>query len=276
MSSEVASRTTEHAHIYECLETVEELVSMAQSIATTFMTQFALVTVTLHFETEGKMQASRKMQAEKSVSYYLSSLRSLVRKTDVVALLGHTFHFFLLGATIEGGSIVQTRLWEALLWRAHNVTDSEILQPGSMSIGHSAYPVPYQEISACITAAGEACLTFGTEKAPLRKTPSRTTKFIPPEIKETQLPALARKLGVPYLLLLPQTPPAQVKQLVNPRLAQELRCYPLGREHGTLTVAMTNPRDSSALAQLSRETGLHIFPVLTHPQILQMALDQLI
>jgi len=44
--------------------------------------------------------------------------------------------------------------------------------------------------------------------------------------------------------------------LVNPKLAQELRYYPLNR--------------------LKQETGLHIFPVLTHPQALQVALEQLV
>jgi hypothetical protein len=43
-----------------------------------------------------------------------------------------------------------------------------------------------------------------------------------------------------------------------------------------LTVAMLNPVDHSALDRLKQETGLHIFPVLTHPQALQVALEQLV
>jgi hypothetical protein len=43
-----------------------------------------------------------------------------------------------------------------------------------------------------------------------------------------------------------------------------------------LTVAMLNPVDHSALDRLKQETGLHIFPVLTHPQALQVALEELI
>jgi hypothetical protein len=43
-----------------------------------------------------------------------------------------------------------------------------------------------------------------------------------------------------------------------------------------LTVAMLNPEDNSALDRLKQETGLRIFPVLAHPQALQIALDQLV
>jgi hypothetical protein len=39
---------------------------------------------------------------------------------------------------------------------------------------------------------------------------------------------------------------------------------------------MLNPQDKSTLERLHKETGLHIFPVLTHPRALQTALAQLI
>ena len=93
---------------------------------------------------------------------------------------------------------------------------------------------------------------------------------------DEELPALARKLGIPYLSLLPRKPPQRVQQLVNPKLAQELHCYPLGRERNRLTVAMVNPQDRLALERLRQATGLDIFPVLTHPQELQTVLEQLV
>jgi hypothetical protein len=39
---------------------------------------------------------------------------------------------------------------------------------------------------------------------------------------------------------------------------------------------MLNPVDHSAIDRLKQETGLHIFPVLTHPRALQGALEQLV
>jgi hypothetical protein len=43
-----------------------------------------------------------------------------------------------------------------------------------------------------------------------------------------------------------------------------------------LTVAMLNPEDHTVLDRLKQETGLLIYPVLTHPHALQVALEQLV
>jgi hypothetical protein len=238
----------------------------------------------LSFEVESEMGVGRsRADPYTSTICLLNNLRRLVRKTDVVFLLSHTLHFLLLTANIQGGEIVQTRLWDALLWSVHNTAEGEILHPSSMTTGHSAYPVPCQDIDAFIETASEVRLraTFGAEKA-VRKTVVRQVPTPPrPQMPQQNagdddFPALARKLGIPYLSLLPRKPPARVQELVNPRLAQELRCYPVGRERNILTVAMLNPQDHATLQRLQQETGLNIFPVLTHPQELQTVLEQLI
>ena len=43
-----------------------------------------------------------------------------------------------------------------------------------------------------------------------------------------------------------------------------------------LTVAMESPLDHRALDRLTQETGLRIFPVLTHPHALAAALEQFV
>lgn len=281
MSKEATSRPIceqlPQASAYEVVETVQTIADTMQLLTTTCTTQIALVTITLHFEHEGKITPARLMQVVRSKTYFLENLRSLVRKTDVLFLLGHTFYFLLLGANVEGGAIVQTRLWDALLWLIHNIHDREILRPRYMTIGHSAYPLPCSEFDECLAAAREVLQSFDTlpERTP-RKATHRQTKSAQPQSSEEELPVLAKKLGIPYLMLLPRRPPQQVQQLVNLKLAQELHCYPLGRERGTLTVAMSNPQDSTILDRLRQETGLHIFPVLAHPRELQNALEQLV
>jgi len=257
-----------------------------------------LVSIALYFENGEKDSSYPLAQAHASTVYLLNNLRSLVRKTDAVFLLtdsrylseapeaprfSHTtpiLYFLLFGADIQGGQIVQSRLWEALLWRVHNTSEREILRPRSMTIGHSAYPTPYSDIDEFIEAASNVSMYFDRlpEKS-LRKAVVRQSRE--PSIRQEnpvdeELPALARKLGIPYLSLLPKKLPRYVQQLVDPKLAQELNCYPLGRERNMLTVAMLNPQDSTVLDRLRRETGLHIFPVLTHPHALQSALEQLV
>ncbi|MBV9713269.1 MAG: hypothetical protein JO011_20390, partial [Ktedonobacteraceae bacterium] len=63
--------------------------------------------------------------------------------------------------------------------------------------------------------------------------------------------------------------------LVDPTLAQELSCMPIGRNRDILTVAMSNPQDQLVLDRLRKETGLNIFPVLAHPRELQTVLEQI-
>lgn len=262
----------------ETIETTDTIATTIEHLTTNYFNSVALVTIGLEFEAEGKIPPARFVTDMRITTTYLTnSLRPLVRKTDVVFLLGSTLHFILLGATIQGGEIVQTRLWEALLWRIHSIAERETLRPFSISIGHSAYPAPCININDCIATASQGQLrsNFASEKS-IRKTITRSAQTTSPSSPAGELPALARRLGIPYLSLLPKKPPRRVQQLVNPKLAQELHCYPIGRERNTLTVAMLDPRDSSALQRLQQETGLRIFPVLTHPQELQTMLEQLI
>ncbi len=281
MSKEATSRSIREQILqtsaYEVVETVQPITDTMQLITSTRTAQIALVMITLHFEHEGRITPARLMQVAHSTIYFLESLRPLVRKTDAVFLLDHTFYFLLLSANAAGATIVQTRLWDALLWRIHNIHDHEILQPRFMTIGHSAYPLPCNEFDECIEAAQETlqCFDAHPEKT-TRKMAHRQKKLAQPQTGEEEIPELAKKLGIPYLMLLPRRLPEQVQQLVNPKLAQELHCYPLGRERGTLTVAMSDPQDHIALDRLRQETGLHIFPVLAHPRELQSVLEQLV
>ncbi len=268
--------------------------------------------------TEEMASLAELLTGEQVIRYLLDNLRSLVRKTDRVFLLENTIYFLLPGANLQGGQIVQSRLWEALLWHVNTITHAETTERQSpisrsscsITIGHSAYPIPCNNIDEFIRAASDVVLRF--ERQPKRSEGPKRRKgrndievsekdhkgYLSPgqgalpggqvsrssqqisllelENADEELPVLARKLGIPYLSLLPSKLPADIKQLVDPKLAHELHCYPLGRERNMLTVAMLNPQDRSALDRLHRETGLHIFPVLTHPQALQTALEQLI
>ena len=86
---------------------------------------------------------------------------------------------------------------------------------------------------------------------------------------------LARGLAFPDLTRLRVPGPLP---LANPGLAQEVAVVTLwGRERTMLTVAMESPLDHTArLDRLTQETGLRIFPVLTHPHALAAALEQFV
>ena len=267
---------TTSSYTYNTVETLHDVISAAERIISTGVEQIALVTIRLFYEKEDKLNTHRLIHADNSTTYLLNNLRTLVRKTDSVLLLGHSMYFLLPGANIQGGQIVQNRLWEALLWRIHNFSERDVLRPQQMTIGHSAYLIHDETIHDFIAAADEASFRFEAQPEKVaRKQIVARGKQVEDEMVE-ELPVLARKLGIPYLTLLPRKLPQGLQHLVNPKLAQELSCYPLGRERNMLTVAMLNPEDRSALDRLKQETGLHIYPVLTHPKALQIALEQLV
>jgi hypothetical protein len=259
------------------IDTVQDIVSTAEQIIATGIEQIALVTIQLLYEKEEKLNTHRFMLAEKTTQYLLNDLRALVRKTDSVLQLDHNLYFLLHGANKQGGQIVQDRLWEALLWRVHNLSERDMVRPQRIAIGHSSFPMRKKTLRDFIAASDEATFCFETqpEKSTRKHDEVPHGQHTKDEFDQ-ELPVLARKLGIPYLTLLPRKLPQSLQDLVNPKLAHELRCYPLGRERNMLTVAMLNPVDHSALDRLKQETGLHIFPVLTHPQALQVALEQLV
>src|SRR5579864_7707536 len=123
----------EQSNGYEIVEAIDPITAAADEITSTYVEQIALVAITLRFDSE-------------ITRYLLDNLRPLVRKTDRVFLLENTIYFLLPGANLQGGQIVQSRLWEALLWHVNTITHAETTEgPGpvsrsscSITIGHSA------------------------------------------------------------------------------------------------------------------------------------------
>lgn len=276
-SSQVKEQASD-VRTYEIADTQSTIAIAFEGILASYAGQAALVVIRLSYEDEEKVSLGHAARAGQSTEYLINNLRSLVRKTDHVFLSGHTMYFLLLAANEQGGQIVQSRLWEALLWRVHNNSGREVRRLRAMSIGYSAWRGAHASINEFLAEASKARQHFDLlPERPLRKSVVRNQRQSaqPVEVDE-ELPVLARKLGIPYLSFLPRKLPQGIQNIVNPQLAQELHCYPIGRERNMLTVAMLNPQDRSALDRLHRETGLHIFPVLTHPNALRTALEQLI
>ncbi len=190
----------------------------------------------------------------------VEELRSLIRKSDQIIWHDRTVYFVLRGANRQGALLVQSRLWERLLWYTHTrVCDDGGREP-IFSSGVGAYPFPSKSVDLLLDAVDSVSLRHGQPGRP----------------KEHELTMLARSLGVPYLSSLPKALPQQIRRLVSLQLALELRCCPLGREKDVLTVAMCDPQDHAALDRLTLVTGLKIFPVLADPEVLKMIQEQLI
>lgn len=77
--------------------------------------------------------------------------------------------------------------------------------------------------------------------------------------------------GKPFMQL-PLQLSRSMKRLIPHGLALELHCAPVGRDHNRLTVAMTNPTNTKALARLKEITGLTIFAVSCEEEALNSLL----
>ncbi len=296
----LAREAAQNKFAYTIIDTLEPIQDAIQNLLAYGNEQIALVTIQLHYDladikqpatpaiNRGAAQPAsfrraattdaRHKPAMRSTTHLLGSLRALVRKTDDVFLYEDTMYFVLHGSNQQGGAIVQARLWEALLWRVHNMNELEMIRPRTMTIGHSGCQEAQANLQNCIEVACTPQLHYEWHPEKPRKVVRQNLSQFAPGlelINEEELPAMARKLGIPYLALLPRKMPVSLQRLVRPSLAQELRCFPIGRERDTLTVAMLDPQDHRALDRLRSETGMHIFPVLAHPQALQYALEQL-
>ena len=253
------------------VETQAEITGEIARLHAAGCAQLALVTIHLFYRpARGALSAEER--ARRGSVYLLQNIRPLVRRTDQVFLRRHACYFVLLGANLQGAEIVEERLWEALLWRVHNMGEYESLCPASLAVGHGAFPNPHAGLDELLRAAEEFSKRFdmyAKQSLPRRATPEQAQPT-----EQEELPKLARRLGIPYLALLPNRLPQRVLHVLNARLARELHCCPLGRERNTLTVAMLNPQDDQALERLRQETGLRIYPVLTHPEALETALSQ--
>jgi hypothetical protein len=265
---------------YQVVKTSGDIALAIQSVIATHITEVAVVKTTLHFASSGKVAAHHQEQAYQSTLYFLHNLRPLVRKTDSVFLFDHAFYFILPAANSQGGSIVEERLWDALLWRIHNaqeVPEIDVLLPESVTMGHSASTWPCDDVLAVLQAAHEIQRSFTLlHQPPAPQTTEEPIEQDAQQFEDRELRSQARELGIPYLTFLPRKSAKKVRRLLNPQLALELHCYPLGRERDMLTVAMSNPQDRGALDRLQQETGLHIFPVLAPRHELQTALEQLV
>src|SRR5271170_2664757 len=88
------------------------------------------------------------------------------------------------------------------------------------------------------------------------------------------LAALSEQLGVPLVSI--EAPPyvSPETEALSPRFLRQFRCLPLSREDHTITLAMADPNDVEAIADVRRCTGLKVSTVLAPEQEIVDAIDK--
>jgi hypothetical protein len=243
--------------------------------------QVAIVTITLYFHVDLQNYVDQH-GIDESIAHYSSYLGEQIRFLDFILLhqqdnVGTSFnatyichlYFLLAGVSNKGAAIIKDQLWETLLRRVRDdEIDAGVRRPEEMAAGYSAYPYPSETIAQSLE---QACIELvRVQLIPDEPIQNGT------DHKQVTLAQMAQDMGIPYLPFLPPRISTRLRRLVTPALAQELQCYPLGRERNTLTVAMVDPCDQQTLARLEHITGLHIFPVLADASELRVALERII
>ncbi|MBX5457310.1 MAG: hypothetical protein IRZ31_10445 [Thermogemmatispora sp.] len=271
--------------------------------------RLGVVVITLTFA--GQRSPALVERRAQATCRLLAALRSLVRRTDRVFVLGNRGYVVLPDCDEPGRMAVEERLWWALCSRVRSLQTRELADLTALAVGGRM--LERADSQNLLSVLREAARPRRVLNAPLglaepvadseadsegkpgqERGPGPTQELaqaLPPKQDQRLVPGVqlslssapgeellaeARRLGIPYLAPLPRRVSASVRQAISPHLAHELHCCPIGRARKTLTVALADSRNHRAiLERLERETGLQIFPVLTPAHELQQALERL-
>lgn len=211
----------------------------------------------------------------------LINVRRTMRNTDQVILHEGT------GAAIVLPDVDQEGAFGVIERVYHNIN---LLQPETVipplkretdiTIGIGSFPQPGKSLEELLYHAG--CVAHNLTLRPAVNTQLRGSKAtLPAEISIGQAfddelsgpTSFLHTSGIPYMKL-PSRLPQSLKRLIPYRMACELRCAPVGRDHNRLTVAMAYPTDTHAINLLQSATSMVIFPVACETSALDSMLSK--
>jgi GGDEF domain-containing protein len=198
----------------------------------------------------------------------LLNVRRAMRNTDQVILHEGTGAAIILpDVDQEGAFNVVERVFHSINLLQPETVIPPLKRETDITIGVGSYPRPGKSLEELLFHAG--CVTHNLTLRPAVNAQLRVGKAtLPAEISigqtlddEPGRPANSRHTsGIPYMEL-PARLPQSLKRLVPYRMACELRCAPVGRDHNRLTVAMAYPTDMQAISRLQSATNMVIYPV---------------
>jgi len=199
----------------------------------------------------------------------LINVRRAMRNTDQAILHEGTGAVIILPDVDEEGAFgVIERVFHSINLLQPETVIPPLKRETDITIGIGSYPRPGKSLEELLYHTG--CVAHNLTLRPAVNTPlrgSKATQHTEMSVgqgldDELSSPSSAlHASGIPYLQL-PSRLPQSLKRLVPYRLACELRCAPVGRDHNRLTVAMAYPTDTHAINLLQSATNMVIFPVV--------------
>ena len=199
----------------------------------------------------------------------LINVRRSMRNSDQAILHEGTGAVIILPDVDEEGAFgVIERVFHSISLLQPETVIPPLKRETDITIGIGSYPRPGKSLEELLYHTGRVAYNLTLRPAvntPLRG--SKATQHAEMSVGQgfdDELSGPASALhpgGIPYLQL-PSRLPQNLKRLVPYRLACELRCAPVGRDHNRLTVAMAYPTDTQAINLLQGATNMVIFPVV--------------
>ncbi|HVB74156.1 MAG TPA: diguanylate cyclase [Ktedonobacteraceae bacterium] len=210
----------------------------------------------------------------------LTNVRRTMRSADQVILHAGTGAAIILPDVDEEGAFsVIERVYHSINLLQPETVIPPLKRETDISIGIGSYPRPGVSLEDLLYHA--SCVAHNLTLRPAVNAQLRASKAMhAAEIMLGQplddVPTSKQPLhpgGIPYMQL-PTRLPQSLKRLVPYRLASELRCVPVGRDHNRLTVAMAQPTDTRAIKLLQSVTSMTIFPVACEAGALDFMLSK--
>jgi GGDEF domain-containing protein len=207
----------------------------------------------------------------------LINVRRVMRNTDQVILHEGTGAAIILpGVDEEGAFGVVERVFHSINLLQPETVIPPLKRETDITIGIGSYPRPGNSLEELLYHAG--CVTHNLTLRPAVNPQLRGGRAalsveinMGQTLDEQSANPIAR--GIPYMQL-PMRLPQSLKRLVPYRMACELRCAPVGRDHNRLTVAMASPTDTQAISHLQSATSMVVFPVACDINVLDALLSK--
>ncbi|HLX58598.1 MAG TPA: diguanylate cyclase [Ktedonobacteraceae bacterium] len=211
----------------------------------------------------------------------LINVRRTMRSSDQLILHGGTGAAIILPDVDEEGAFgIVERVYYSINLLQPETVIPPLKRETDISIGIGSYPRPGTSPEELLYHAG--CVAHNLTLRPAFSEQIRSSKpSYPVEIhlrsslddEFNSIPVALHASGVPYMRL-PSRLSQSLKRLIPYKLACELRCVPVGRDHNRLTVAMAHPTDTHAIHLLQTTTSMIIFPVACEATTLDSMLSR--
>ncbi len=225
--------------------------------------------------TSYKEQERRQHSMPGFLEQLLVNVRRVIRTDDEI-LAQQDIAAAILFPAVDQHSLVSIleRIYQSVSLLQAETVVPPLRNDTLVQFGMGTATTPETTVEQIIHAASREARTFVLRPVlPHTLLHAYTRQPLPSDLENDNIAAPRPSSRVPFMHLPPKLS-ARLRHVISYRIAQELRCAPVGRNNHCLTVAMATPDNSSQIHYLASITGMTIFPVSCSEDELDLLLSQ--